>query len=295
MSGLPKVAICELFGVSRQSYYRKKWRATQIKNRATEVVESVEKIRAEMPRIGCRKLYYMLKPQMRSLSVGRDKMFSILRANHMLVSPMRSYHVTTNSHHRFRKHKNLVEGMDIVRPEQVWVSDITYVGGRDKHMYLALVTDAYSKKVVGYDLSESLNTEGALRALKMAQASRMYKKESLIHHSDRGIQYCSDAYQNRLKRYGIKTSMTESYDPYANAVAERINGILKQEFLLEELKLPLEGMKIAVRDAINTYNRLRPHLSCGYLTPCQMHGQREVKVITYKKEDHCRTSPAMIF
>lgn len=270
MSGLPKVTICELFGVSRQSYYRKKWRATQIKARATEVVENVEKIRAEMPRIGCRKLYYMLKPQMRSLSVGRDKMFSILRANHMLVSPVRSYHVTTNSHHRFRKHKNLVDGMEIVRPEQVWVSDITYVGGRDKHMYLALVTDAYSKKVVGYDLSESLNTEGALRALKMAQASRMYKKEPLIHHSDRGIQYCSDTYQNRLARYGITTSMTESYDPYANAVAERINGILKQEFLLEEINLPLKDMKLVVRDAINTYNRVRPHYSCGYLTPCQM-------------------------
>ena len=283
MSGLPKVAICELFGVSRQSYYRKKWRAAQIKDRATKVVESVEKIRAEMPRVGCRKLYYMLNPQMRSLSVGRDKMFTILRANHMLVSPERSYHVTTNSHHRFRKHKNLVEGMDIVRPEQVWVSDITYIGGRDKHMYLALVTDAYSKKVMGYDLSESLNTEGALRALKMAQASRVYKKDPLIHHSDRGIQYCSDSYQEKLARYGMRTSMTESYDPYANAVAERINGILKQEFLLEEINLPLGEMKLVVRDAINTYNKLRPHYSCGYLTPCQMHDQREVKVKTYKK------------
>ena len=295
MSGLPKVAICELFGVSRQSYYRKKWRAAQIKDRATEVVESVEKIRAEMPRVGCRKLYYMLKPQMRSLSVGRDKMYSILRANHMLVSPVRSYHVTTNSHHRFRKHKNLVEGMDIVRPEQVWVSDITYIGGRDKHMYLALVTDAYSKKIVGYDLSESLNTEGALRALKMAQASRVYKDEPLIHHSDRGIQYCSDSYQDKLAKYGITTSMTESYDPYANAVAERINGILKQEFLLEEINLPLKDMKLVVRDAINTYNRVRPHYSCGYLTPCQMHDQREVKVKTYKKEDHCSPRAAMIF
>lgn len=262
MSGLPKVAICDLFGVSRQSYYRKKWRAAQIKDRATEVVESVEKIRAEMPRIGCRKLYYMLKPRMRSLSVGRDKMFSILRANHMLVSPVRSYHVTTNSHHRFRKHKNLVEGMDIVRPEQVWVSDITYIGGRDKHMYLALalVTDAYSKKVVGYDLSESLNTEGALRALKMAHASRVYRKEPLIHHSDRGIQYCSDAYQDKLARYGMATSMTESYDPYANAVAERINGILKQEFLLEEINLPLGEMKLVVRDAINTYKQVKTSL-----------------------------------
>lgn len=241
-----------------------------------------------MPRIGCRKLYYMLHPQLRSLSVGRDMLFSILRANHMLVSPARSYHVTTNSHHRFKKHKNLVSGMEIVRPEQVWVSDITYIGGGGKNMYLALVTDAYSKKIVGYDLSESLSADGALRALKMAQASRMYRNEHLIHHSDRGIQYCSDAYQKRLTRYGIATSMTESYDPYANAVAERVNGILKQEFLLEELSLPLNEMKLVVKDAVNTYNEVRPHFSCGYLTPCQMHFQRKVKVKTYKKEDYCR-------
>ena len=182
MSGLPKVAICELFGVSRQSYYRKKWRASWIKNRATEVVESVEKIRAEMPRVGCRKLYHMLKPQMRSLSVGRDKMYSILRANHMLVSPVRSYHVTTNSHHRFHKHKNLLANMKITRPEQAWVSDITYVGSRGRHMYLALITDAYSKRIMGYDLSDSLSTEGAIKALKMANRSRIYKAEPLVHH-----------------------------------------------------------------------------------------------------------------
>ncbi|MCQ2222057.1 MAG: IS3 family transposase [Prevotella sp.] len=278
------MAICELSGVSRQSYYRKKWSSARQKDRAGIVVQSVEKIRAEMPRVGCRKLYHMLHPQMRSLSVGRDKLFTILRANHMLVSPVRSYHVTTNSHHRFRKHKNLVEGMEINRPEQVWVSDITYIGGRDKHMYLALVTDAYSKKIVGYDLSESLNTEGALRALRMAHASRIYKNEPLIHHSDRGIQYCSDAYQKRLARYGMTTSMTESYDPYANAVAERVNGILKQEFLLEEINLPLDGMKLVIRDAVNTYNKVRPHYSCGYMTPCQMHSQRTVRMKTYKKK-----------
>lgn len=284
MSGLPKGAICELFGVSRQSYYRKKWRVSNGRERAKKVVESVEKIRAEMPRIGCRKLYHMLHTQMRDLMVGRDKLFSILRANHMLVKPLRSYHVTTNSHHRFRKHKNLVEGLEIVRPEQVWVSDITYIGGRGKHMYLALVTDAYSKKIVGYDLSESLNTEGSLRALKMANASRLYKGEPLIHHSDRGIQYCSDAYQRLLRRYGIKTSMTESYDPYANAVAERVNGILKQEFLLEEMNLPFKLMRKVVSECVHIYNNLRPHLSCGYNTPEWMHSQRDVAIKTYKRK-----------
>lgn len=283
MSGLSKVAICKLSGVNRQSYYRRKWSTAKTKERAESVVRSVEMIRAEMPRVGCRKLYHMLHSQMQSLSVGRDKLFTILRANHMLVSPVRSYHVTTNSHHRFRKHKNLVEGVEINRPEQVWVSDITYIGGRDKHMYLALVTDAYSKKIVGYDLSESLNTEGALRALRMAHASRIYKNEPLIHHSDRGIQYCSDAYQKRLARYGVTTSMTESYDPYANAVAERVNGILKQEFLLEDINLPLDGMKLVIRDVINIYNNVRPHYSCGYMTPCQMHSQRMERVKTYKK------------
>ncbi len=174
--------------------------------------------------------------------------------------------------------------MEIIRPEQVWVSDITYIGGREKHMYLALVTDAYSKKIVGYDLSESLNTEGALRALRMAHASRIYKNEPLIHHSDRGIQYCSDAYQKRLARYGVTTSMTESYDPYANAVAERVNGIPKQEFLLEEIHLPLDGMKLVIRDVINIYNNVRPHYYCGYMTPCQMHSQRMERVKTYKKK-----------
>ena len=292
MNGLSKSVICGLFGVSRQSYYRKKWRIETNTNRIEMAIENVEKIRAEMPRIGGRKLYHMLHTQMRSLSIGRDKLFAILKANHMLISPTRSYHITTNSHHRFRKHKNLIDGLNIVRPEQVWAADITYIGGRGKHMYLALITDAYSKKIVGYDLSESLSTEGALRALKMANSSRMYRNEALIHHSDRGIQYCSDVYQKRLSKYGITTSMTENYDPYANAVAERVNGILKQEFLLEEIDLPLEKMKLVVRDAINTYNKLRPHYSCDYLTPSQMHGQNEIKIKNYKKSACCRTSSA---
>ena len=149
-----------------------------------------------MPRIGTRKLYYMLKPRLREINTGRDRLFDILRANHMLVPPCRSYHITTNSHHRFRKHRNLIADMVPERPEQVWVSDITYIGNRTRHMYLALVTDAYSKKIMGYDLSDSLSTTGSVNALKMANRNRRYRENSLIHHSDRGIQYCSDIYQN---------------------------------------------------------------------------------------------------
>ena len=146
--------------------------------------------------------------------------------------------------------------MKITRPEQVWVSDITYIGLRDNHMYLSLITDAYSKKIMGYDLSSSLSTDGSLRALTMAASNRIYPKCDLIHHSDRGVQYCSDIYQRALEKYKIATSMTESYDPYANAVAERINGVLKQEFLLEQYNYPLDVMKVIIKDIIAIYNEL---------------------------------------
>ncbi|MFC4665373.1 IS3 family transposase [Falsiporphyromonas endometrii] len=276
--------VCRLLGISRQKYYRQQWSISKSRERATEVVEMVREVRLEIPRIGTRKLYHMLHLPLRKKKVGRDRLFAILRANHLLIKPARSYHTTTNSHHRFRKHKNLIENMVVSRPEEVWVSDITYIGNRNGHMYLSLITDAYSKKIMGYDLSDSLETQGPLKALKMANRNRLYKDVPPIHHSDRGIQYCSNAYQKLLKRYRITPGMTESYDPYANAVAERVNGILKQEFLLEELHLPSQHMKQAVKDAICKYNRLRPHFSCGYNTPEYMHHQNRVKIKTYKKK-----------
>ena len=276
--------VCLLLGVTRMSYYRNKWRKSRYENKATEVLRMVEKIRMEMPRIGTRKLHHMLKENLNAIGVGRDRLFAILKANHMLIQPRRSYRTTTDSRHRFRKHRNLIARMEISRPEQVWVADITYIGGRDRHMYLALITDAYSKKIVGYDLSSSLDTSGSLRALDMAHRSRLYPSLPLIHHSDRGLQYCSDHYQDRLRKYEIITSMTETHDPYANAVAERVNGILKQEFYLEEMDFNLETMQKIVKDCIRTYNTLRPHFSCGYLTPAQMHDQSKRKLKTYKKQ-----------
>ena len=208
----------------------------------------------EMPRLGGRKIYHLLRSEMNNLHVGRDKLFAILRANHLLIKPRKSYHVTTNSHHRFRKHKNIVSDLDITRPEHVWVSDITYLGRRNNHMYLSLITDAYSKKIMGYDLSNSLDTQGSINALKMACRNRLYPRQELIHHSDRGIQYCSNIYQRKLRKQNIITSMTESYDPYANAIAERVNGILKQEFLLEDINLDLKNMKAVIKEVIHIYN-----------------------------------------
>jgi transposase InsO family protein len=239
----------------------------------------------QMPRLGTRKLYYLLEGELRALGVGRDKLFSILKANHMLIKPKRTYHITTNSHHRFRKHKNLIEHLKIVQPEQVWVADITYVGHRNNPMYLSLITDAYSKKIKGYDVSKSLETSGSLKALKMAVKYREYPNQKLIHHSDRGLQYCSNEYQKIIYKNNLHCSMTESYDPYQNAVAERINGILKQEFLINTKNLNLKTMRIVVKQSIEIYNEIRPHWSCNLLTPNQMHKQNKVKIKTYKSKN----------
>jgi len=276
-----------LFGVNRQVYYRRIRAVKRRKTRAVQVIELVESIRLQMPKIGTRKLYFILEDELKRLNVGRDMLFRILKANHMLIQPKRRYHITTNSHHRFRKHKNLVENVVPEKPEQIWVSDITYVGNRQNPMYLALVTDAYSKQIMGHDLSNSLDVSGSLRALKMAVKKRKYKNNIVTHHSDRGLQYCSNEYQDLLKRSKMYCSMTESYDPYANAVAERVNGILKEEFIGYKNKHSLETMDALVKNSINIYNEKRPHFSCFYKTPKQMHTQNEIKIKTYKNKYPC--------
>ncbi len=273
-----------MFGVNRQVYYRRKQTVKLRKSRAVQVVELVESVRFQMPKIGVRKLYFLLQEELKRLHVGRDMLFRIMKANHMLIIPKRSYHLTTNSHHRFRKHKNLIENVVPEKPEQIWVSDITYVGNRQNPMYLALITDAYSKQIMGYDVSNSLDVSGSLRALNMALKKRKYKNNVLTHHSDRGLQYCSNEYQNVLSRSKVNCSMTESYDPYANAVAERVNGILKGEFIGYNNKYSLQTMEKLIEKSVEIYNKRRPHFSCLYMTPSQMHNQNEIKIKTYKNK-----------
>jgi len=202
----------------------------------------------------------------------------------MLIEPKRPYLITTDSHHRFRKHKNLVSTLEIEKPDAVWVSDITYVGNRTNPSYLALVTDAYSKKIVGYNVSRSLSVDGSLKALEMAMANRKVRSYSLIHHSDRGLQYCSNDYQKLLKDNRIRPSMTEKYDPYENAIAERINGILKQEFDVARKIKDFNIKEKLIQDAIKIYNTVRPHLSNHMLTPVQMHNQNKLKRKQYKSK-----------
>lgn len=271
-----------MIGIHRQVYYRAKRSKLLREEKASAVVELVKKVRIRMPRLGGKKVYHLLKKKLQVLKIGRDKLFKILRANNLLIKPKKQYHITTNSFHRFKKHKNKVDELVINRPEQVIVSDITYLGNRKKPMYLALITDAYSKKVLGYNLSDSLNKEGALEALDMAINNRMYNNEPLIHHSDRGVQYCSDLYQKKLIGNKIECSMTEKYDPYQNAIAERINGIIKQEFIGDIEVGSLELMQLLIDESIKIYNSERPHLSCALMTPDWMHQQRKLKRKTYK-------------
>lgn len=274
--------------MDRQVYYRSLKRSTVRISKAQQVVALVEEKRMMQPKIGGKKLYFMLKEPLKLLNIGRDKFFDILRANHLLIVPKRSYHVTTNSHHRFRKHKNMILDYQINKPNQVWVADITYIGNRANPSYLSLITDAYSKKIVGHHVADNLNTESSLIALKKALKNKKVNLESVIHHSDRGLQYCSNEYQRLLERNHIKCSMTQNSDPYENAVAERINGILKQEFDIDKYDLETPLRRKIVDDSIEIYNELRPHFSNHYLTPNQMHEQQTLQMKTYKTKNQSK-------
>lgn len=267
---------CRLFGVSRQSIYQAHKRRNQRSKELTQVKDLVNSVRMEMPRLGTRKLYYLIKSDLDRLQIkiGRDALFAFLKAEHMLIKPKRSYTKTTHSKHWLKKYTNLLEGCEVQRPEQIFVSDITYVKSREKTHYLSLVTDAYSRKIMGYTLSDDLNASSVVKALKMAVNKRSYDK-LLIHHSDRGLQYCSSIYQEELNKHGILPSMTEGYDCYQNALAERINGILKQEFLINKCK-DAQELKKLIEESIHIYNSKRPHLSLNMKTPNYIHEKTEV-------------------
>lgn len=248
-----------------------------------QVIALVTEKRLRQPRIGTRKLCFLLQQELKDHGIGRDKLFAILRASNLLIKPRKQYRKTTDSRHWLKKHVNLVENLKVVKPEQVWVADITYIPTKEGHNYLSLITDAYSKKIMGYHLAENLGASGCQKALEMALKSRRYD-HGLIHHSDRGLQYCSEDYQQMLSKAGIRPSMTEKYDPYQNAVAERINGILKDEFDLERgFAAHLQAVEV-IKESIAIYNKERPHLSCKMLTPEAMHQQQLLEIKKWKKK-----------
>jgi len=217
------------------------------------------------------------------IKMGRDKLFSLLREQSMLVVRKRKYVKTTDSRLWMRQYPDLAKGLELVRPEQLWVADITYLSTRQGFGYLHLITDAYSKKIMGYRLSDHLGASATVEALQMALAGRRYSNP-LIHHSDRGLQYCSKDYTQLLKMNNIAISMTQTGSPYDNAVAERVNGILKQEFGLDDPFDTIYQAKRQVDQAVILYNTYRPHLSNNFLTPEQMHRQRKLKPRSWKRK-----------
>lgn len=235
-----------------------------------------------MPRLGSAKLYHILKFDLlvEGVDIGRDKFHKMLKHLCLLVPRKKMFFRTTQSNHLFNKHSNLVKGMRINKPEQLWVSDITYLKTSNGSMYLSLITDAYSKKIMGYEVSDNLKAESSKKALVMALKNRKHPKRKLIHHSDRGIQYCCPEYTDVLEHHKIKISMTQKYDPYENAIAERINGILKQEFDISSYRTTKQQTPNIVKSAIHIYNNFRPHFSCNLMTPNQAHLKGKFK---YKK------------
>ncbi len=204
------------------------------------------------------------------MPIGRDRLFDLLRENRLLIKKKKKYIVTTNSRHRFKKYSNLIKGKEATGPEQQYVSDITYIETIEGYRYLSLITDRYSRKIVGHELSKSLSVEGSLKALSIA-LKRVNNTKGLIHHSDRGLQYCSNAYVELLKKHGVKISMTEENHVYENALAERVNGILKEELMLGERLPTYQIAKKMVDQAVKIYNEERLHMSIGYVTPQQKH------------------------
>jgi transposase InsO family protein len=264
-----------VFGKTRQAWYYTKDQAKQQDMRDSLIVAMVKEIREEQPRIGTRKLYHLLEPRLEEhgIKAGRDTLFEILHRYGMLIRQRKRRAITTNSNHPFYKYDNLIQNLRLTASNQLWVSDITYLQLKEGFAYLSLTTDAFSRKIVGYCLHPTLAAEGPINALEMALETlpRYKAHEELIHHSDRGVQYCCTEYVLRLKISNISISMSYNGDPYQNAIAERVNGILKGEFDLNKTFDTIEKASEAVSSAVDRYNNKRPHSSLSYLTPGQAH------------------------
>jgi transposase InsO family protein len=254
-----------------------------------QVKEKVLSLRRSMPRLGTRKLHYLLRENLPAHQIGRDALFKLLREEDLLVKRKRRFQKTTDSRHWMRKYPDLRREMEVQRPEELWVADITYLSLREGFCYLHLVSDAYSKKIIGYRVSKTLEAQHSVEALNMALDQRR-SKDPLIHHSDRGLQYCSSAYTGLLQQHHIQISMTQDGSPYDNSVAERINGILKDEFGLDEIFDDITQVEKEVKESVAIYNKQRPHLSNHYLTPEKMHRQTKLKPKKWKKKT-ARTAP----
>lgn len=266
-----------MFGNSRQAWYdRKKW-LSEHQMQEVFILKEAKELRKDHKRMGAEKLLHLLTEKLKEhgIKYGRDKFYNLLGEHGLLLKRSRRGPKTTNSNHFYRKYPNLIRDLVLMSSGRLWVSDITYIRTLMGFVYLSLITDAYSKKIVGWCLWSDLTSEGALNALRMA-VEKEGVKSGLIHHSDRGIQYCCNDYVNYLNGSHIEISMTENGDPYENAIAERVNGILKEEYDLHETFKDYLAAYKAVEIAVFKYNNKRPHASCDYMFPADAHNYNDI-------------------
>lgn len=280
----PKVSLgrfCQLLGVTRQAYYQHFWCQEQLHFEDELVISEVLRIRKNHRHMGGRKLFELIQPFLldHQIKMGRDRLFDVLSANYLLVKRRKKQTITTNSYHRFKKYPNLIRNFIPIAPNQLWVSDITYWKISTGFVYISFITDAYSRKIVGHHVGQTMEATETMEALKIAISGLKKRPDcnfQLTHHSDRGMQYCSSEYVKLLENSKIGISMTENGDPLENAIAERVNGIIKEEYLNDYQVDNLEEAKELLDAVIQLYNNERPHMSIGNLTPNHVH-QNNIK------------------
>jgi len=273
-AGIRVNELCDRVGMSRQNYYAARRLRQRREVDEALILELVRRERQMQPRLGGRKLLFLLKKDLEEtgVNVGRDRFFELLAENDLLVVPKPGRPHTTNSRHSLPVFRNLLTGRDLMAANEAWVSDLTYIRTAEGFLYASLITDAYSRKIVGYYIGDTLEAEGCLRALDLA-LSEMPKDKHPIHHSDRGTQYCCHDYVERLQARDMPISMTEVMHCYENALAERVNGILKQEYEMDCTFRTKAQAKAAFQQAVWLYNHRRPHLCLNYRFPADVHAE----------------------
>lgn len=270
---------------SRQTYYYIDKKDKKYKKDSARIIGLTNEVRRQMPRTGTKKVYLDIAKKIKEegLKYGRDKVHKILKEHDLLIKKRKKYTVTTDSRHRFRRYKNLIKDKELKKPEEVFVTDITYIRVKEKYAYLFLVTDAYSKKIMGWSINYTMKVKDGQKAILMADKKRIYKGD-VIHHSDRGIQYCTPSYINYIKKKGLVPSMTEDAHVYENAIAERVNGILKIEYGIDLGFGSLKEARAVIGESIFTYNNQRRHMSLHNLTPNFVHCNPGITIKTWKSK-----------
>ena len=273
-AGVSVAALCRTVGMSRQNYYRQQRRRQRRQVEEDLVVELVQTERQLQPELGGRKLLVRIRPGLEEagIQLGRDLFFDLLRSRNLLIQRKRRGKKTTESRHGFQVYRNHYKDLEVTEAHQAWLADLTYIRSEEGFLYLSLVSDALSRKIIGYEASDRLEAEGCLTSLEQAMGQLPEGKRPL-HHSDRGIQYCCRAYTEKLQGRELSISMTEENHCYENAQAERLNGILKQEYGLGACFRTKAEARQAVDQAVWLYNELRPHMSLGYRTPSEVHAE----------------------